>query len=97
MQVKDGEGNPVDLTDADLRWVLARRPGEDPVIEKADGDGITVDDASEGEFTVHLDPSDTEGLVGYFVHEADVTLDDGQVSSVLTGRAAIQPSAIRGV
>ena len=81
----DRTGNTWSLIDSDISWVLARSASDTPILTKEIGSGITVTDAQYGEFEVKVDPVDTEALDGRFVHEAQVTDQDGDVSTIFSG------------
>jgi hypothetical protein len=81
----------LDLTGADIRWAVFPWP-EGPkfgqasrtaAIEKSLGNGITITNAAGGEFRIAIEPSDTSELSGFYVHEAQVTVN-GQTYTVMT-------------
>lgn len=52
-------------------------------------------DLSLGNMTVHLVPTDTEGFVATnYYHEAQVTLADGRVGTLLAGKLKIKQNLI---
>lgn len=90
-QVVDGNGDPVDITDATVTWGLFERPYHtDPADAVLTGDDsgvvIVTDsrvDTTAGEFEVRLDPSATADLWGEFTHRPQVEQTDGSVASWL--------------
>lgn len=88
--VKDADGVAVNIASATIKWQCARSLGKASNISKATGgSGITITDAANGVFTVTLNPSDTNSLVGNFIHEAEVTSSGGTISTVLQGTMKI--------
>lgn len=89
--VVDDAGEQVDITDAqEIDWLLlddASTPETDAVVTKTlSGGGIDITDGLVGEFTVHVDTGDTDGVTaGTFHHRARVTDADGDRTTVLTG------------
>jgi len=95
ISVKDASGNPVNITDASIKWQAGRSFGKASSISKATGgSGISITDAANGVFTVTLNPSDTESLKGTFYHEAQVTGSDSAISTVISGTMKINPALI---
>lgn len=93
INVVDQDNNPVILIGATIKWVLVNSQGSS-VISKSVGSGITINNASGGQFTISLSVNDTKGLSGNFQHIARVTTSDGSSSIVLTGTITVQPSLI---
>lgn len=93
--VKDDEGAVVDITDATIRWQLARSVNAPAVLQKAVGSGITISDGPNGLFEVALANADTETLKGAFYHEAEVILPDSTIATVVTGAVTIKPTLIK--
>lgn len=92
----DRAGQPVDLAGAQIRWALSAQPGGGAVLSaKTLGSGIVCDAPETGVFTVSLDPADTESLLGNYVHEAEVVLSNGVVSTVLRGVVSVRPTIIK--
>ena len=93
--VTDDDGLAVDLTGATVKWQAARSFGKDAAISKATGgSGIVLNDPANGQFTITLNPSDTEDLSGEYFHEAEVTATDTTISTVLQGSFKINPRLI---
>lgn len=94
ISVKDAEGVAVNITDATVKWRAARSFGKTAVISKLTDSGIQITDGPNGQFTVTLDPTDTDELKGTYYHEAEVTFSDGTISTVLSGTMKINPALI---
>lgn len=87
-------GSPINLSGATIRWVMKRAGSVTPLISKTSPAGITITDTAGGKFTISLMPADTEDQRGDYYHEAEVTDASGNVSTVMTGRAAISVSNV---
>lgn len=88
--VYDGDGNTLDITGADFEWVLVDRATDTTLLTKSTGGGgISITDATNGEFEISIDSADTQDMdPGYYEHEAE--MDDGStVATVLTGSFGI--------
>jgi len=72
----------LDLTGSSIKWSFRN-------VIKTETNGITINDPTNGEFTIYLSPIDTQNLKGIFSHEATVTDAIGNVSKVMTGTIAI--------
>lgn len=82
-----------DLTGASVSWKL--KSGTTTVLSKTVGSGITLaSDPTTGVFTISLSAADTTSLSGAYRHEARVTLADGTIATVFTGRFTVQPTLI---
>lgn len=72
--VLDSSGEPQDLTNATVRWAMSDPEEIDtPILEKAEGDGITVTDATAGRCTVTI-PAGELDTPGTYVHEIEITI-----------------------
>lgn len=58
--LRDDDGTPIDLTSLTLTWKAGDKDFLRTKIELTEGDGITIDDATGGKWTVTLGKSDTE-------------------------------------
>lgn len=94
VSVKDSKGDPVNITGVAITWKAARSFNKDAVITKTVNSGITISDGPNGQFTVALDPDDTELLKGGYYHEAQMTTDAGIISTVLRGTMKINRALI---
>lgn len=109
VSVTDDEGDAVSIVGADVVWQLATKrwkrerkaaiaagtsPLPQPILNKTTDDDITITNGAGGVFTVTLNPLDTIELSGGYYHEAEVTLNDGTVATVLTGIVTIKENLI---
>ncbi len=92
---QDGE-TPKDLTDAHIVWILREYGSAENILVKETSaeatplGGLMINDPpTAGIFTIFLYPEDTQDLSGVYYHQADVTNQHGEVSTVLTGSAVI--------
>ena len=92
--VKDADGDAVSITGSTIKWQCARSYGKASSISKTTTSGIQITDGANGVFTVTINPSDTNSLVGNFSHEAEITFSDGTISTVLFGTMKIFPAII---
>ena len=77
--VYNTSGTVVSLNGATIAWKMSYYGESEAEVEKSLGDGISITGAVEnGEFAVHLSPSDTVDLYGKFIHQATVTDADGE-------------------
>jgi len=91
--VTDQEGIPVDLAGAEIVWLMQRQAYNEtvPRVRKETGDGIEL--VGGGVFHVNLQPADTEEIPrGNYLHEAEVTDLEGNVSVVTIGTVNLAPS-----
>ena len=93
---KDG-GAAIDLTGltgSGVRWRLTDWDKLETKVTKTIGSGVTVTDASNGKFTVTLDPGDTINLEpDYYRHEGEVTEGSGAITTVTRGVLEIRRDA----
>jgi len=88
----DGNDNSVDLTNADLEWIVVDGVGNE-IISKTDGNGINITSATNGEWEIVVNPSDTDGEGGdYYKHEARLIDETGDESVIATGDFQIKQS-----
>ena len=94
--VVDGDGNSVDISDADVEWSLHTRAyAASETVLDGDDASVTIQtdgviDPEEGEFRVDIDASASETLYGDYYHRPRIEQADGSVASwlgeiVLTG------------
>lgn len=84
--IADAEGTPVDVSNAQaIRYGLFNGSTA-ALVSKSLSSGITVDTST---VTVTLEPEDTAGLRGAFVHELEITDVTGAVHTPLQGRVTI--------
>lgn len=81
----------VDLAGAAVKWSMRKAALKvaGPGVSKDTNAGIEITNAATGEFTIKLNPTDTAGMSGTYLHEAEVTDAAGNVSTVLTGMVTI--------
>ena len=92
---KTASGERVDLTNADISWVLAKSVSSSPeLLKDTDSGDIVVTDAENGEFEIKLLPADTESLSGSYYHEAEVVDSAGNESTIFVGRFEIKETAL---
>ena len=85
--VTDANGNPVDITGADIIWEAKRSEASATTVlakNTATGGGIAITDGPNGVFEVTITDTDSAPLVGLYYHKSVVTLTD-DTSTVLTG------------
>ena len=94
--VLDQNGVAVDISSSTIRWRASRSKTKTAdIIKKTGGAGISLSDPTNGVFTVTLDAADTESLTGIFYHEGQLTLPNGTLSTVLSGKMTVLMALIR--
>ena len=99
----DGDGEPVDITNATaIRYVVTRQgSGGDPVgaalVSRTLGSGIAVTNGPAGQITITLPNGATDNLLGTFRHECEVVDSEGRISTVFIGRFTVEAQAIMPV
>jgi hypothetical protein len=90
----DVEEGVLDLSGADIKWVLKRVYGKENSLVKSTADNtINVVDYAEGIFTIELLPADTANLKpGTYEYECEITDFVGHVSTVMTGQIVLKSS-----
>lgn len=72
--VTDKAGSAVDITGFTIKYQVRKSVGTEPVITKTNSSGITLNNPTQGIFTVLVDAADTKFLVtGAYYHEAVMT------------------------
>lgn len=95
VEVLDDDGDAVDITGTSIRFEMARFATDAAaLVTKTSGDGIEIIDGPAGRFDVTLDPEDTATFDGSYYFEAEVE-DGASISTVLRGRATIDPALIK--
>lgn len=89
--VVKADGNPKDLTDAEITFVLFKEERGDTIIllKSSIYGEITISNAVGGILTVHFLPHDTLTLYGTFRYQINVTDADEKTETVTTGRINI--------
>ncbi len=75
--IKDEEGNVLNIAGCSLFFVVRNGDGEEPVIQKSIGNGITVIDAGQGEIEVKILNQDTDIPLRYYKCELLIIDLDG--------------------
>lgn len=87
----DENGDVVNLVDAELEWVVV--DNGQTLVSKDTSDGVTITNASEGEWEISLVPSDTDGYGGTIArHEGRLIDQEGRESVVTKGKFTIEVS-----
>lgn len=94
--IKDDDDVAVDIAGADIKLWIAESVQGPALIEKSNGSGITITDATSGQFEVTLESADTENLEGKYYFECEITDALGNISTPIKGtmkivRALIKP------
>jgi hypothetical protein len=88
----DEVGAVLNLTDGILNWVFYKRYPENIVLTKTTASGIALIDPTNGIFRMTLNPADTEGLLGEYNHECELTDTSNNISTLLVGKVSIYKS-----
>lgn len=84
------DGTILDLTSAAISWRVGRFNRRVTEFTKTVGSGITITDATAGEYTLQADPADTSELEPeIYSHEAEATVS-GVVTTILNGCLDLQ-------
>jgi hypothetical protein len=90
-------GNPKDITDASIVWILAVDADTTPLVVKTTPTQITIPDPTGGLFIVYLEGGDTATLGGHtYYHEARAAIDETQ-EVVFAGTITITQSDTVGL
>lgn len=89
LYARDSGNEVVNLSGKTIQWVVGRRPRNiectDAVITKSG----TITDAAAGAFTVPVTPTDTQYLLGDYLHQAETTDGSGLKAVVTVGRFGV--------
>lgn len=91
-QVKDGAGAPLDISAvSDIFWTAQRDLSTATVIAKSKTDGTIqlVNGGVAGQFSVRILAADSLDLSGFYLHQAKLLDDIGELSTVSTGRMQV--------
>lgn len=89
VSVMDGGARPLDITGSSVKWILKpTQPASAILITKSTPE-ITLDVYTA---TIKLLPEDTENLAGNYYHEAELTDQIGNVSTIMVGSVKINRS-----
>ena len=97
----DDTGTNLDFAE-ELTWKAYSQilgvPSGEPLITKAPGAGITIDDPLLMQFTIALLSADTNGLAGNYYHEVMLVANHGKVTTLATGlMTVIDPTVVPNV
>ena len=99
MTIKDKDGTPLDLTEAQIRWWVSRgntlKFSRTPALQKSLGNGIEDLALFDGEFVVNLAPEDTRELNGSYYHEVEIIDAFGNVSTPISDSFTVTKDLIR--
>ena len=88
---EDGITN-LNILSCDINWVMYKRYPENIVLTKTTASGITITTAASGIFLISLVPVDTENLLGEYNHEAELTDQAGNISTIMVGKVDVYKS-----
>lgn len=91
-------GALLNLSGMTIRWWFALYQSGEAIVKKGNGageTGLAITDAGAGVFTITLDSADTEGLSGYFYHEAEITDVAGKKRTILTGQIHVKSTTVK--
>jgi hypothetical protein len=94
--VKDPYGVLVDLSTAQAIYAISKAVGDaEPLVTKESTASGEINLSATGDMVVHLRSDDTVGMAqGGYYHEAQITLTDGRVGTVLYGKFKIKQNLI---
>lgn len=84
--LEDRNGEPLSITDASVKWALARASTSLPIMSKQSPDDITletVEGVSIARFWISS--AETLPLTGTYYHEMEFTDASGRIATVMTG------------
>lgn len=100
IRVSDEDDSYLNLTSAAIIFMAKENITDDDLdakIAKSVGSGITIDEATNGLFTVVLSPSDTEDLdAGNYYYDIEVTDASSNVYTVMIGLLTLIADVTRG-
>lgn len=94
---EDDEVTPIDISDYSFKMQVRTAPGAsgEPLVELENDDGVVMDEAEDGWFTLFISAPDTAALTpGEYVYDLDVVPGTGQEDNAykaLVGRFTIKP------
>lgn len=93
--VEKDDGTTKDVTGANVEFALASYTGQESIVTKSVGNGITIVDGPNGRINVRIEDTDTVALGDAngrdYYYEIEVTDDTGDVATVTTGEWTIYP------
>jgi hypothetical protein len=95
ISVRDNAGLTKNLTSLSAaRWKVGKNKTAPANISKSLGTGITLIDGPTGRIDINLQPADTAGLKGTFIHELEITDGSGNVQTVMDGPFVINQDLV---
>lgn len=96
IQVLGFDGNPLDLTECVLHWGLGDTVTDPATLIKTSADSAQIEflDRSRGQIVIHLDPPDTQALVGPYRHELKIVDAFGAIETVMVGWVTILENSV---
>ena len=93
LNVEIDDGDPKDLTGADIHFGVSNYPGSSFLIEKEVTEGITIDEPAEGKASIKIESEDTRSLSitesRRFWYRVKVTDLQGNTTTVASGYITI--------
>lgn len=86
--IVDEENNPLDLTEASIKWVMKNK---NTSVIKDSTNGASVDGST---LHIKLEPEDTINLSGVFAQQGRIVDALGNVSTVFVGKITILKSLV---
>lgn len=100
LQITDDNGDPLNISDADITFTVAPYRGGEAVIKKTDSDGIDLVDAANGEIEIRINGDDTASLGTAdgktYPYDVVVVDDTGDRHTVTIGEWTITAPARKG-
>lgn len=91
---EESDNSPTNIENATVAWKVARSLKTAAVISKSTSSGITITSGTLGLLEITLDPADTASLSGDYMHELQITFQDGEVATVMKGVMTVEPDLI---
>ena len=82
------------ITGATITWIIKKRVNTEVLVTKSTDSGIIITSATEGEFSITLNPVDTNLSAGKYYHEARSVIND-EPETILVGELTIKESGFR--
>lgn len=89
------DGVVKNIAGASIVWGMYIAAGSGVTLSYSTSDNIAITDGPGGVFEVSIPHEDTDDLAtGWYMHEAEVTDGDGNISTVFTGTIQVKRSRI---
>jgi len=83
ISVKDRDGDAINLSGSTIVWNVKKTVDSASIsITKESDDGIVIDDAVNGIFTITIGAADSKGLAGTYYHETRIVGGTGTIGRV---------------